>query len=222
MHQVPVIKPEYGPTLLQLLAPRSLAVRVAAAGLALLLVAGAALVAISSRAEETAVLVRKPVTFNFVHGPQFDRVGGRDALVALRNVGAGGLFLDGFTIRDLRLPPYRGAAGGTLPVYAHDYVREISRRYTGFEQVAEGRARINNAIGYEVTFNARRGTRRLYGRHYMLVEEEPEGLRRGVVIELESTPAAGTPNALQIGNHGALKTPLRSFRFGEERKGGTA
>jgi len=43
-----------------------------------------------------------------------------------------------------------------------------------------------------------------------------------VVMELESTPAAGTPNADEIGNHGALKTPLRSFRFGEDRTGGTA
>jgi len=73
-----------------------------------------------------------------------------------------------------------------------------------------------------VTFRARIGERRLYGRHYLLVEEEPEGRRRGVVIELGSTPAAGTPSATEIGNHGALKTPLRSFRFGEDRKGGTA
>ena len=36
------------------------------------------------------------------------------------------------------------------------------------------------------------------------------------------SPAAGTPNVSEIGNHGALKMPLRSFRFGEERKGGTA
>ena len=73
-----------------------------------------------------------------------------------------------------------------------------------------------------MTFRARSGTRRLYGRHYLLVEEEPDGLRHGVVIELESTPAAGTPSADEIGHHGALKTPLRSFRFGEDREGGTS
>jgi len=222
MRGVPVIKPEYGPTLLQLLAPRSLAVRVAAAVLALLIVLGAAVIAITSRADDTEVLVREPVTFNLIHGDQWDRVQRPGALVALRNVGARGLFLDSYTVRDLRLPSYRGVAGGMLPVYAIDYVREISGRYKEFEQLSEGRARINNAIGYEITFRARLGTRRLYGRHYLLVEEEPEGLRRGVVVELESTPAAGTPSAAEIGNHGALKTPLRSFRFGEDREGGTA
>jgi hypothetical protein len=226
MPGVSVINAQYGPTLLQLLAPRSLAVRLAAAALALAIVLGAATIAITSRAGETEVLVRKPVTFNLIHGPQWDRVKRPGALVALRHVGTQGrvegLFLDSYTIRDLQLPAYRGSGGGMLPIYAIDYLRDIRSRYTDFEPVSEGRARINNAIGYEVTFRARLGARRLYGRHYLLVEEEPDGRRRGVVIELASTPAAGTPSVDEIGNHGALKTPLRSFRFGEDRKGGTS
>ena len=222
MHPVPVIKAEYGPTLPQLLAPRSLPVRLAAAALALAIVLVAAFIAITSRAQEEAALVREPVTFNLIYGEQWERVQRPGALVALRNIGERGLFLDSYTIRDLRLPAYRGVAGGTLPVFADGYVQRLSRRYKEFEQVSEGRARINNAVGYEVTFRARLGARRLYGRHYLLVEEEPAGLRRGVVIELESTPAAGTPGAADVGAHGALKTPLRSFRFGEDREGGTA
>jgi hypothetical protein len=219
---VPVIKAEYGPTLPQLVATRSLAVQVVAATLAVLVVAGAVLVAITSRPDETAVLVRKPLTFNIIYGGQWDRVEAPGTLLALRNVGKRGLFLDSYAIRDLRLPAYRGAANGMLPIYANGYLRDVRTRYKGFEYVSEGRARINNAIGYEVTFRARSGTRRLYGRHYLLVEEQPDGLRHGVVIELESTPAAGTPSADDIGNHGALKMPLRSFRFGEDREGGTS
>ncbi len=222
MRPVPVIKAEYGPTLPQLLAPRSLPVRFAAAAVVLAIVLVAAFIAITSRAQEEAVLVREPVTFNLVYGEQWGRVQRPGALVALRNIGERGLFLDSYTIRDLRLPAYRGVVGGTLPVLADGYVQRLNRRYREFEQVSEGRARINNAIGYEVVFRARLGARRLYGRHYLLVEEEPAGRRRGVVIELESTPAAGTPNAADVGAHGALKTPLRSFRFGEDRKGGTA
>jgi hypothetical protein len=222
MRRVPVIKAEYGPTLPQLLAPRPLAVRMAAAALALLIVVGAALVAIRSRTGETAALIREPVTFNLIYGPQWERVDRPGTLLALRHAGKNGLFLDAFAVRDLRLPAYRGAAGGMLPIYAIDHVRAIRGRYAAFEQVSEGRARINNAIGYEVTFRARLGQRRLYGRHYLLVEEEPDGRRRGAIVELESTPAAGTPTADDIGNHGALKTPLRSFRFGEDREGGTS
>ena len=216
-----MIKAEYGPTLPQLLADRGPAVRIAAAALGLALVAGAIAVALTARPDETEVLVREPVTFNFVYGPQFERVRRPDALVALRHA-ENGLFLDAYAVRDLRLPPYRGAAGGMLPIFAERYKRTLPGRYRDLELLGEGRTRINNAIGYQVTFRARTGARRLYGRHLLLVEEEPEGRRRGVVVELESTPKAGTPNAEGIGNYGALKTPLRSFRFGEDREGGTA
>jgi hypothetical protein len=216
------MKAEYGPTLPQLLAPRPLAVRLAAAAVAAAIVLAAVAIAIASRPDETAVLIRKPITLNFVYGPQFQRVERAGTLLALRHRSAAGLFLDAYVLRTLTLPPYRGAVGGMLPVYADRYLRGLARRYPGYEFIGEGRARINNAIGYEVTFRARRGTRRLYGRHYLLVAEEPEGERHGVILEIESTPAAGTPNADEIGNHGALKTPLRSFRFGDDRKGGTS
>lgn len=216
------MKAEYGPTLPQLLAPRPLPVRIAAAVIAVTLVIAAALIVLASRPDETAVLIRKPVTLNFIYGPQWSPVQRAGTLVALRHESASGLFLDAYALRDLMLPRYRGSASGMLPVYADAYVRTLPRRYPGFELVGEGRQRLNNAIGYGVTFRARTGTRRLYVRHYLLVEEEPDGRRRGVVLEIESTPAAGTPNADEIGNHGALKTPLRSFRFGEDRKGGTS
>ena len=45
-------------------------------------------------------------------------------------------------------------------------------------------------------------------------------VREGVILELAATPVSGTPNAQSTGNHGALKKPLRSFRFGTERTGG--
>jgi len=216
------MKAEYGPTLLQLVAPRRLAVRVAAGVAAAAIVFAAVAIAIASRPDETEVLIRKPITLNFIYGQQFHRVQRAGTMIALRHESPNGLFLDAYALRPLTLPPYRGAVGGMLPIYANRYVRTLARRYPGYEFIGEGRARINNAVGYAVTFRASIGRRRLYARHYLLVEEEPEGRRRGVVLEIDSTPAAGTPNADEIGNHGALKTPLRSFRFGEDREGGTS
>ncbi|MGI9098970.1 MAG: hypothetical protein ACR2H2_10870 [Solirubrobacteraceae bacterium] len=215
------VKPQYGPTLVEMLAPRSLAVRAGAAMLAALLVAAVVVIGLSARPDETFVLEHKPVTFNFVYGPQLERVPLAGSLVALEHE-RGGLFLDSYVVRSLALPPYRGAVGGMLPVYANGYIDRLRRRYDGFEFVGEGRARINNGIGYEVTFRSKRGRRTIYGRHLLLVEEVPDGQRRGVTVELESTPAAGTPNADEIGNHGVLKTPLRSLRFGADRKGGSS
>ena len=221
MPRVSAVKPQYGPTLVQMLAPRSLAVRVGAVALAVLALLAVVASVLATRPHETWVVEHKPVTFNFAYGPEFRRVPRTGSVVALRHERAG-LFLDSYVIRPLTLPPYRGAAGGTLPVYADGYMQQLRRRYPSFELVGEGRARINNGIGYEVTFRSDRGGRTLYGRHLLLVEELPDGRRHGVVIELESTPAAGTPNADEIGNHGALKQALRSFRFGEDREGGTS
>jgi hypothetical protein len=221
MAGVSAVKPQYGPTLVQMLAPRSFAARAAAAALAVLLVVAVVAVVLATRPNQTFVLERTPVTFNFAYGPDFRRVPPAGSIVALEHKRAG-LFLDSYVIRPLTLPPYRGAAGGMLPIYANGYMERLRRRYPTFQFVGEGRARINNGIGYEVTFRSNRGGRTLYVRHLLLVEELPDGRRHGVVIELESTPAAGTPNADEIGNHGALKQALRSFRFGEDRQGGTS
>jgi hypothetical protein len=218
---VSAVKPQYGPTLVQLLAPRPLAVRIAAGIGAAVLIVAVVLIALSTRPDVTYVLEHKPVTFNFGYGPQFQRVPKAGTVVALSHV-RDGLFLDSYVVRPLALPPYRGAVGGMLPVYADDYIERLRHRYRGFQFVSEGRTRINNAIGYEVTFRSKRGGRTIYGRHLLLVEDSPDGLRRGVILELASTAAAGTPNADEIGNHGALKQALRSFRFGSDRKGGTS
>ena len=215
------LKPEYGPTLYELVArlPRRARVAVTVAGVLGLALAIA--VAVRAGADETAVIVRKPVAFNLAYGPDLERRSQPGALLALERR-RGDLFLDSYVVRELVLAPYRGSATGTLPVVAFDYIQRLRRRYEGFELVLEGRTRVNNAVGYQVVFRARLGERTLYGRHLMLVPEEPAGLRRGIVLELASTPAAGTPNAEAAGTTGALKSALRSLRFGTEREGGTA
>ena len=221
MGAVSTVKPEYGPTLPEVLAPLPRRARAALGAAAVVVLAVALFVALSAGEDETAVVVREPVTFNLIYDAGLQRGAEPGALLTLERRREE-LFLDSYVVRELVLPRYRGAASGTLPVYAFGYIGELGRRYAGFQLVEEGRTRINNGIGYQIVFRARIGERTLYGRHLMLVPEEPMGLRRGVVIELASTPAAGTPNVAATGNTGALKTALRSFRFGAEREGGEA
>jgi hypothetical protein len=220
MRPVSVVKAQYGPTLPQIVARWPRPGRWAFAALVGLLVAGALAIVALTRPDETAVVVRGGETFNLVYSAQLERVSRPGALLALRRE-RNGLFLDSYVVRDLRLAPYRGAVGGILPVYAVQYMRELRKRYGPYELALEGRTRINNGIGYQIVLRAKRGVRTLYVRHLLLVPDEPEGARRGVVIELESTPAAGTPNAVGTGNAGPMKQALRSFRFGTSRTGGT-
>jgi hypothetical protein len=217
---VSVVKARYGPTLPQLVGTWPRAARAAVIAVVALLTAGAALLALRARSEDRTVIVRGPATFNLAYGPLLQRVFEPHALLALRRE-RGGLFLDSYVVRALALPRYRGAVAGALPVYSVAYLDRLRRRYRSSDLVLEGRTRINNAIGYQLVLRAKRAARTIYVRHLLLVPEEPEGARRGVVIELESTPAAGTPNALGTGDAGPLKVALRSFRFGTERSGGT-
>lgn len=220
MTGMPVVKPQYGPSLPQIVSGLPRVARVAVVACAALLVAAAVALAVSKRTDETFLVVREPVTFNLAYGPQLERVSRPGAVLALRREREG-LFLDSYVVRALTLKPYRGAVGGTLPVYAHGYLERMRERYGSLEMALEGRTRINNAIGYQLVARARRDGRTLYLRHLLLFPDEPEGERRGVVLELESTPAAGTPNAVGVGNAGPLKQAMRSFRFGTDRKGGT-
>jgi hypothetical protein len=222
MASVTVLKPQYGPTLPQLVRAMPRASQAGVVALAALLIVAAVLLAVRARPDERNEIVRKAPTptFNLTYGPQLRRVSRPGALFALLRE-RDGLFLDSYLVRPLVLAPYRGAAGGMLPVYAVHYLQRLRRRYGPFELAADGRTRINNAIGYQLALRARRGGRTLYVRHMLLVPDKPEGARRGVVVELESTPAAGTPNAVGIGNAGPLKQAMRSLRFGTSREGGT-
>ena len=220
MPRVSVVKPQYGPTLPQLVRRLPRAGQAAVVALAVLLFAGAIALTLSSRPEETHVIVRGQTTFNLAFGPQLQRVSEPGALLALRRE-TRRLFLDSYVVRPLTLPPYRGAAGGILPLYSVAYVAGLRKRYGDIDLILEGRTRINNGTGYQLVMRGKLGRRTLYVRHLLLVPDDPEGARRGVVIELESTPAAGTPNAVGIGNAGPLKQAMRSFRFGTSREGGT-
>jgi hypothetical protein len=217
---VSVVKEQYGPTLPQLVARLPRAGRVAVIALVALLIVFAVLLTLRSRPDEKNVIVRGATTFNLTYGPQLRRVSQPGALFTLHRKRSG-LFLDSYVVRPLVLAPYRGAAGGTLPVYSVAYMRRLRKRYGDVDLVLEGRTRINNAIGYQLVLRGKLGERTLYVRELLLVPDAPEGARRGVIIELESTPAAGTPNALGIGNAGPLKQAMRSFRFGTSREGGT-
>ena len=68
--------------------------------------------------------------------------------------------------------------------------------------------------GYSLVFRASRKPR-LYGRLVLLPEPVP-GARTGVKLLLLANPAAGADTARDVGTHGQLKTPYRSFRFGTE------
>jgi hypothetical protein len=184
------------------------------AALGVVLALLAAWVVLRPEDDGVELVQRSPIAFNFHYPPVLKRVApSGDHFVELERK-RDGLFLDSFAVAPLSLPAYRGDASGALPAFADREVERLRRRYAEFEWVQEGKTRINEVAGYTISFRARLGERRLYGRSVLLPEP---GTRRGVTLLLLATPAAGVPNAEEVGLHGPVKTAYRSFRFGTEK-----
>ena len=194
------VRPEFGPSLPQLLRARLGVPPLVSRAIAAALILAAVVVALLLRGNDVQLVHRSPPS----PGVLLDLEGRR-----------GDLFVQSLTIRPLHLPAYRGSVSGMLPVYAEPHVRAVSRRYDGFVALEEGKARINDAPGYQVGFRARLGRRTIYGREILLVPDQP-GAREGVVITVVQTHAAGAHSVDDVGAVGAIKKPLRSFRFGTE------
>lgn len=210
----PVVRPEFGPTLPQLLGPRLRALpRPAQALFALLAVLVVAVVAwrlLAGEEAENTVVVRSDPAFNFIYRAPLQRATPRDGELA--RVAAGDTF---FAVRPLRLPAYRGDAAGALPVFAAQQELRLGRELDGFVWRSEGRANVNKIQGYQVVYQYRRDDRLTYGLRIYLLPTTTA--RDGVELVLEAPQSEAVPNAASVGRNGALKTSLRSFRFGTER-----
>ncbi len=204
-----LVRAPYGPTLPELLSPS--AWRVLRAVVVLVAVVAVVAVLATRGGAERVIVSRTPVAFNFVYAPPLQRVG--PSAVEQRR---GATFVGSMVVTPLRLAPYRGDPGATLPVLADRLAAGLARRWHGFAVVGEGRARINENPGYGLVWEARLGSRRLFGREYLLLPDQP-GAREGARLELLATYAAGVGSAADVGRVGPIKGSLRSFRFGTER-----
>jgi hypothetical protein len=207
-----VVAPEHRPTLREELAPLPAPARWAVLGVLVLLVVGIglALVGGGSSADGRVVTHRGPVTFNLRVPPAMSRLEpAAGDWVHLERKGQ-----DSIVVSPLRLPAYRGDVGGILPIVAARELDALERRFPALEPVEEGKARINKAAGYSLSFRVSRSPRQ-YGRLVLLPQPVP-GARDGVKMLLLATPKGGAGKATDVGTRGQLKTPYRSFRFGTE------
>lgn len=212
------VRPEFGPTLPELLGPRLRALPPALRfGLAAL--AGFVVVAIfyvlvlrgDGADAKRAVVVRTPIAFNFVYRAPFQRLASQDGELA--RVGSAS---QSFAVRELQLPPYRGDAAGFLPLYAAQQETQMARRFPGFVWRSDGRANINQQQGFEIVFQFRPpGGPLTYGRRVLLLPSITA--RQGADILITAPRSAAIVRADDVGRNGGLKTAVRSFRFGTER-----
>jgi hypothetical protein len=114
-------------------------------------------------------------------------------------------------MRRLTLPPYQGSVGGLLPVLADRQAAALARELPGFRLLADGKARVNDAPGYQLRY---RGGR-TQGTDVFVVPED--GDREGLLLRLRQTNPPSGLGQPQKDLVKATKKAFRSFRFGLDR-----
>jgi hypothetical protein len=214
------LKSEYRPTLGELLAPRW---RRASAGVRLLWITVAALlVAVIAGAALTlaspTVSHRGVVPFSFSYAGLYRTSPAPGGYAKVQRV-VDGRLEDSFAVQPFRLPPYHGALGAALAMYATGYIQHLAAArpagQSGFVLRGQGSTQIDAVSSY-ATYNVFYTTtvqgREMYGRNVLLLADQP-GARRGVEITM-LTAAVGNhqvTSPLDVGVKGALEEPLGTF-----------
>ncbi len=215
----PLVQPQFRPTLNDLVGPQwrrlPRALRIAMG-----VVLGALVIyLLAQRAEgdgRKALVVRGPNAFNFVYVSPLKRVAPGPGELARLSLPAGAADPQRFAVRALNLPRYSGDPGGALLLYSVALERYLKATHPGLIIRGEGRARILQTPGYQVTFQMTENGRTTFGRDIMVVPDEL-GARTGAVLEMVGVLSKRLPKADAIGSTSPLKLPFRSFRLGTER-----
>jgi hypothetical protein len=218
-----VVRPEFGPTLPELLGPRVRALpRAAQVGLALLaavvLVALVALIRRDTEDNRAHVVVREPIAYNLVYPPSLQRFRPHPGETLRLETPPGTPAPQSFAVKPFRLPPYHGDSTGILTLMSANMITRMRSQYPAFVWRGDGRVNYNRQPGYEILFQAKIGGRTTYGRRTMLVPGGDAPPREGVDITMLAARSEAIPRVDAVGSaSGALKTAIRSFRFGTER-----
>lgn len=211
------IKPEYGPTLGGILAPRWRAasplmravVRAALVGL-LALGIGAYLTLDNAHYSQGG-----SVPFSFAYRGLYRVKAPPGAYVEVQRHRPSGRLEDSFAVFPLTLPPYSGGQTGELPLYAAGYIRRLRARDRDFVLRGEGKTRVNTVPAYQVLYTATVEGQTMYGRDVLLLAQKPHQ-RQGVNIVMLTSPTANAQvtSPLEVASEGVLLRPVKTFTLG--------
>jgi len=207
------LRPQYGPTLGTLLAPRWHGAPRAVRGLVRAGCVGLVVIAVA------VVLTLLPATYSH-GGPAPFSFSYRGLYRTTPEAGqyvridrrADGRLEDSFAVSPLRLPPYGGGLSGELPVYASGYIERLRAKFADFVLRGEGKTRVNTVPAYNIFYTTTVEGREMYGRDVLLLPER-EGVRDGVALELLMLPRPPLRSPLEVASAGILERPVKTFTF---------
>ncbi|HXA53821.1 MAG TPA: hypothetical protein VNV37_03005 [Solirubrobacteraceae bacterium] len=214
------LKNEYRPTLGELLGPRWRGASLGGRALWLGLAAAATAMIVGATLTLLAPTISYggPVPFSFSYGGLYRAAPEAGEYVRVQRLIDGRLH-DSFAVGPLALPPYRGAIGAALALYAVGYVQQLAHTRLPSEGAVvvrgEGSTQIDAVSGYatyNVFYTTTLSGRAMYGRDVLLLPDHADA-RQGVAIEMLTAVAGNrqVTSALDVGVKGALEEPLGSF-----------
>ena len=206
-----LVAPEYGPTgpelLRQRLGPRRGRTALIAGGV--VLVALIALIIATAGDGLTKLEHRSAPQFTMLYPPgEVDRAAPRAGEIVRLRAGARRLRMV-VTVRRLTLPAYEGSVSGLLPIYTDRHAEALARELPGFRFERDGKARVNDAPGYQLRYRAGR-TEAI---DLLIVPED--GDREGVLLRYRQAGKARGEAQKELAK--AARSAFRSFRFGLDR-----
>jgi hypothetical protein len=113
------------------------------------------------------------------------------------------------TVEPLKLPPATGdIAHGELPAFASKHIDELRAANDDLELVAEGRARVNGAPGYEVRFR----TGDTFGNDLLILPKEDDA--NGALLVTARRQIDGKLGKREAALNKATAKAYRSFTYG--------
>jgi hypothetical protein len=213
MRAIPV-KSEYGPTLDRVLAPWWRRTPLALRGALVLAVAAVVVVALVAihALGDTTYSQRSPIAFHFRYRDLSRATPDPGGYVKVQSR-SGARLDNSFEVLPLHLPPYRGLINGYLPEWSSRYVDQLRRKDADFDELGDGRVRVNSVPGYAVDYTERLDGQKINGRDVFLVPVVNGG-RNGVVLRMLTRASDDITTASPVATTGPLHLALRSFRFG--------
>jgi hypothetical protein len=213
----PLLRPEFGPTLPELVSGRfSVSRRAVTIALVVSVVVIVVAIKVALGIGRSQVTVHGTPSFNLVYKTaQLHRVPLQPGEL-VRLAGARAHVSVSLTVRHANLPPYSGdVLSGQLPLYASTYVDQLKAQLPHFLLSDEGKARINTFQGYEIGYQSGPRGHRTYWRDVFLLPA-PDKPKQAIVMRLRQTFSGRTgPRDRALVQ--AAKAAYQSFRFGTRR-----
>jgi hypothetical protein len=217
MTRAPLVRPEFGPSLPELLGGRfSLSRRAVAIGGVVALIVLAVIVWRIVDDGRDKLVVHGTPSFNVLYDPGLLHRVKPAAGELMRLEGRRGHVSTAITARHANLPPYEGdVIGGQLPLYTAQLAGRLAKQLPRFELGGEGKARLNQAPGYQIAYTSGAPGNRSYWREVFVMPAADQA-DETVVLRMRQTfngRARSRGRALLK----ATKKAFRSFRFGTRR-----